>query len=100
MSVGLALIGSDRLSAKKPRTMPGLLSCAGENRLVSGDERSAIATKAVVEAYGDHIQVLGDSTEHTGAHRRNTRKILATHEKVVVFKTDRPVGREAILESD
>src|SRR5215471_2366222 len=81
--------------------MPGLMF-ARRDRSVARRERSAVAAEAVVKAYGDHIHVLADPikcTSNDGIHDRE-RVVRVTHEQMVVFKTDRPIRREAILETD
>ena len=76
--------------------MPGLSSATDWRKSITGDDRAAvaIAAKAVVEANGDHVHVLGNSTDRAdkrGIHDPREDNIPAAHEQVVVLKADRPV---------
>src|SRR6516165_10191634 len=74
-------------------------------RSVTGSNgRSAPAPEAIVEPHGDHVHVLADAVTEHGRKARidpDAEGVVRTsHEQMVVFDTDRPVRREAILKAD
>src|SRR4249920_3160187 len=81
------------LAQKSPGGAGAFELSGGKCGSVFRDNRAAKTAKAVVHAHGDHIHVLSDPIERTGKEgiRYRERIVCAAHEKVVVFKTDRPV---------
>src|SRR5436190_2805697 len=103
--------GPSTLQMKKPRPMPGLLLVGTTSlvdqyvsnstcRLVPGDDRAA---EAVVEAGGDHVDILMDgfaARERARNDRRGQDEVAVTHEEVIVFDRNRPVRGKAVFEAD
>src|SRR5215471_442125 len=83
----------------------GALSSPEVRRSVTGsDGRSAPAAEAIVDSDSDHVHVLADPVAKYGREARinpDAEGVVRTpHEQMVVFNTDRPVRREAILKAD
>src|SRR6476620_1363133 len=95
-------------SNKKAGISAGLVYWRLRNwtRSVSRCDRSAVTAavtaEAIVDAHGDHIDVLGDPVECTGNDGIGYREriVCITHEEVIVFNAGRPIRSEGPLPSD
>lgn len=87
------------ITTKKPRRA-GALVCE-DGGSVSGRDRCAVSTEAVVQPKRDHIHILADAAagedKPSGSDYACEAGIITPHPEMVVFDTERPVGREAVL---
>ena len=71
--------------------------------LVPSRDRGRAPTKAVVEAQGNHVHVLSNPVVDDACKARidpGEGIVRISHPQMVVFSTDRPVRREAVLKAD
>ena len=73
-------------------------------RSVSGRDRCAVSTEAIIQPKRDHVNILADPAagedEPSGSNHACEAGIMTPHPEMVVFDTERPVGREAVLPAD